>query len=372
MRGFTKGTFMTNRERERYTLDFKSPGDRGSVEETFFPWNITLERFISEGVPADIMESEYESPYPMAERYIRIGWGKGILNYEKYFGFDAVRRIGVMLPFRCIEDEYKELLPQKVECEADWEKLKEYSDRIFEKHFTDEIISALCTPLQSAHKAGEYSIRLNLEGFFWTPRTLFGIEEHLYAFYDYPELMHDMCSYILDAYMKYLPKILKIIPADVVYIMEDLSGKTGPMLSHSMFDEFLGTYYKKLIPMLKACGVGNVFVDTDGDFKTLIPNFIAAGVDGFLPMDVNAGMDIVAVREEFPSLKFIGGYNKLSIAEGKDAIDKEFKRIMPVIKKGGFIPGADHQVAPSTSLENYKYYIEKLKEAMKHCGECVM
>ena len=51
------------------------------------------------------------------------------------------------------------------------------------------------------------------------------------------------------------------------------------MLSHGMFDEFLGAYYKKLIPMLKECGVGNVFVDTDGDFKTLIPNFIAAGVD---------------------------------------------------------------------------------------------
>ena len=56
-------------------------------------------------------------------------------------------------------------------------------------------------------------------------------------------------------------------------------------------------------------------------------------------------------------------------AEGKEAIDKEFERILPVIRQGGFIPGADHQVAPSTSLENYKYYIEKLNEAMTHCGE---
>ena len=104
--------------------------------------------------------------------------------------------------------------------------------------------------------------------------------------------------------------------------MEDLSGKNGPIISGAMFDEFVGSYYRKLIPMLKARGVGNVFVDTDGDFMMMIPNFMDAGVDGFLPMDVNAGMDIVKVRENFPTLKFIGGYNKLRIDDGKEAIDE--------------------------------------------------
>jgi len=85
-------------------------------------------------------------------------------------------------------------------------------------------------------------------------------------------------------------------------------------------------------------------------------------------MDVNAGMDIVKVREKFPSLKFIGSFNKLEIAKGKDAIDREFERILPVIKGGGYIPGSDHQVAPSTSLEDYRYYIQKLTEVMKQCG----
>lgn len=79
-------------------------------------------------------------------------------------------------------------------------------------------------------------------------------------------------------------------------------------------------------------------------------------------------MDIVKVREQFPKLKFIGGFNKLMIAEGKEAIDKEFERILPVIRSGGYIPGSDHQVAPSTSLEDYRYYIEKLREVMAQAG----
>ena len=117
--------------------------------------------------------------------------------------------------------------------------------------------------------------------------------------------------------------------------------------------------------MMKEAGVGNIFTDTDGDFKLIIPNFMAAGVDGFLPMDVNAGMDIVAVRKQFPTLKFIGGFNKLRIAEGKEAIDAEFERILPVVRQGGYIVGADHQVPPSASLENYRYYIERLKQVMQ-------
>lgn len=109
-------------------------------------------------------------------------------------------------------------------------------------------------------------------------------------------------------------------------------------------------------------------MDTDGDFRQLIPNFRKAGVDGFLPMDVNAGMDIVKVREEFPDIKFIGAYNKLVIAEGEEAIDREFQRLLPVIRQGGYVPGADHQVAPSTSFENYRYYIKRLKEVMQQAG----
>ena len=91
-------------------------------------------------------------------------------------------------------------------------------------------------------------------------------------------------------------------------------------------------------------------------------------MDGFLPMDVNAGMDIVKVREKFPRVKFIGAFNKLEIDKGKEAIDREFARILPVIRQGGYLPGADHQVAPSASYENYLYYISRLKEMMKQAG----
>ena len=86
------------------------------------------------------------------------------------------------------------------------------------------------------------------------------------------------------------------------------------------------------------------------------------------PYKENAGVDIVEVRRQYPKLKFIGAYNKLKISEGKEAIDAEFERILPVIRQGGYIPGADHQIAPSTKLEDYKYYIKRLREVMLQAG----
>ena len=35
------------------------------------------------------------------------------------------------------------------------------------------------------------------------------------------------------------------------------------MISTDLFDEFIGNYYKRLVPFLKAKGVKHVFVDTD-------------------------------------------------------------------------------------------------------------
>lgn len=352
---------MTNRERERETLNFGKPQSRGSVEETFYPWDLTMERFCKEGLSRELWRDIRDRKEEPWEKYLNGGFGAPVMAYEGHMGFDPVYRVKFLLPhggdsgFRANTWE-------------EWEKVKEASQAETERVFTLSNMERAYGKLAEGHDRGDYSIRMNIEGFFWIPRELMGVEEHLYAFYDEPELIHEINGYTMEIYRKYLKMALTVIQPDVIYIQEDLSGKNGPMISPECFREFLGTYYRELIPMLKEMGCGNVFVDTDGDFMQLIPEFLKVGVDGFLPMDVNAGMDICQVRKAFPGLKLIGSFNKLMIAEGKEAIDREFERILPVVRQGGYLPGADHQVAPSASLENYRYYIRRLKEIMKQAG----
>jgi hypothetical protein len=392
---------MNNRERESLTLNFGKPKGRGAVQETFFPWTLTVERFEREGLPAEVVAGASGNEDSLAgaellkkEKYLLGRFGKNTAKYEKYLGFDPVYRIHFMLPFRRLDEEIIEETSEYVirrdtcgrqmirytgsfvELEhqpvisgfEEWEVLKKRGDQELERYFTDQCIQRAYGHLVAGHDRGDYSIRLNLEGFFWMHRELLGIEGQMLAFYDEPQLLHDINNYMLKVYQNQLIKVLKLVKPDVVYIMEDLSGDTGPMISLDCLKEFVGDYYKQLFPLMKDAGVGNIFVDTDGEFEMLIPYFMEVGVDGFLPMDVKAGMDIVEIRKKFPTLKFIGGYNKLAIAKGKEAIDKEFERILPVIRLGGYIPSTDHQVAPSTSLEDYRYYISKLREVMEQAG----
>lgn len=356
---------VNTRERAIGTLEFCNMHGEGCVLETFFPWDKTVRHWIDQGLSPQFSP---EHIYPWARddeterNYLSRGMTEGVAAYERELGFDDLRRVNFQIPFFrfCKEGEIKDF--------STWEKVKVLVRQEMEKYCTEENIERIFGIYREGHERGEYSVRMRASGFFWTPRDLMGIEDHLFAFYDEPELMHDMNEFVLEMYLKYLVPLVKILQPEVFLFPEDLSGKNGPMLSPECFDEFVGAYYQRLFPVLRENGVKNIFVDTDGDFRLLIPNFMKAGVDGFLPMDVNAGMDIVAVRKEFPELKFIGAFNKLVLLEDREAIDKEFERIMPVIRQGGYIPGLDHQAAPNTSLESYKYYIEKLKEAMKEAG----
>lgn len=392
---------MTNRERQNATLNFQKV-DRGAVVETFYPWRLTSQRYKTEGLPAELCDNAFYAANSPTEtfggihvgKYFAMDWGKHVMAYEQYLGFDAIRRVAFPLPLQCFEEKLIEETPSHVITQSksgvqyirktggsvscvhkhtiidpeDWEQLKALAAKEIETYFTDEILTHLYAPLKEGHDRGDYTIRMNIMGFFWQGRELLGDEEHLFAFYEEPELLHDIANFLCEFYESRLMPVIRLLQPDVIYIQEDLSGKNGPMISGKHFDEFVGAYYKRIIPQFKAAGVQNVFVDTDGNFAKLIPNFMEAGVDGFLPMDVNAGMDIVKVRQDFPTLKFIGGYNKLMIEQGKEAIDAEFARILPVVRGGGYLVGNDHQVPPSAPLELYQYYIERLKEVMAQAG----
>lgn len=352
---------MNHSQRLLETLNFIHPQGGGAVLETFFPWDLTVDRWCDEGLPKEFASKRlYPVEKHLRNRYLNDCMADSVYNYEQFLGFDGVKRMSFRIPFQCFEEETEPVIKE----EEDFYKLKEKVIEYLYKYCSDEDIKEVYRKYKDGNETGDFSIRFRVAGFFWTPRMLMGIEEHLFAYYDMPKLIKELNQFVVDTYKKYLDKIFDIIKPEVILIEEDLSGCNGPMISPAIFDEFVAVYYKQLFPFLKEKGVKNIFIDTDGDFNQLIPNFIKAGVDGFLPMDVNAGMDIVKVRAQYPNLKFIGGFNKLKIAEGKEAIDKEFERLLPVIRQGGYVPGCDHQVAPSTPLENYLYYIEKLKCVM--------
>lgn len=248
--------------------------------------------------------------------------------------------------------------------EQEYEKIKPY---IFQKRFVYDMAEQLKSIATRREQDKNFICWLTVEGFFWYPRVLFGIEEHLYSFYDHPELYHKICEDMVEYYKFALDEVTRYIKPDFMTFAEDMSYNLGSMISKDLFDEFLKPYYDELIPYIHAKNI-KLIIDSDGDITQLIPWLTACNVDGFLPLERQAGVDICKLTEDFPDLYFIGGFDKMVMKFGEDAMRKEFERILPAMKKGRYLASVDHQTPPDVSVENYRIYCRLLKE---YCGKAV-
>ena len=106
-----------------------------------------------------------------------------------------------------------------------------------------------------------------------------------------------------------------------------------------------------------------ILVDSDGNLDELIPLFLEAGLTGIWPVEVQAGNDLLEIRSRYPRLRILGGIDKLKIARGREAIDRELEDKMPfMLARGGYIPHLDHLTHPDISWPDFHYYRNRLKE----------
>jgi uroporphyrinogen-III decarboxylase len=120
-------------------------------------------------------------------------------------------------------------------------------------------------------------------------------------------------------------------------------------------------YYRQLLARLKEMNAV-VIVDTDGNVTNLVPWLQDVGVDGVLPLERQAQVDGLALRERYPTLRMVGHYNKLVMHRGEAAIRDEFERLVPLMRSGGFLPSVDHQTPPEVSLDDYRRFLRLFNE----------
>jgi len=204
--------------------------------------------------------------------------------------------------------------------------------------------------------------------FFGWHRDLMGVENLLVAYYDQPELIHAISEQHL-AFLKTLyTRLVREVQFDFIFMWEDMSFKNGPLISPALMREFMLPYYQDFISYFKSLGDYKVLVDSDGDVHQLLPLMLEAGVDGMLPFEVAAGMDVCEIRREYPELIIAGGIDKREIAGGRAAIDRELERVLPfMFAHRRYLPTLDHHVPPEVSYADFLYYLERTRAIYHAC-----
>jgi hypothetical protein len=199
-------------------------------------------------------------------------------------------------------------------------------------------------------------------------RSLMGPSDVLYKFYDMPDLIHDCMKTWFELSDTVIARHQEHLTLDQVFLAEDISYNSGPLISPDMMREFLFPYYKQLLDNVRARQIDKtrklfVHIDTDGNCVPTIPVYKEIGVNVMSPFEVASGCDVVEIGKQFPELVMFGGVDKRELAKGREAIDKLVDRIFPAMQaRGGYIPTCDHGVPEEVKYEDYLYYRKRCLE----------
>jgi hypothetical protein len=205
---------------------------------------------------------------------------------------------------------------------------------------------------------------VEIPGGFDEPRQLMGEEGLCVAYYDQPELVHDILKTIGDTAFRVLDRVSATVQVDLLRVHEDMAGKSGPLAGPKQVAQFIKPYYRRIWDMLADRGARLFGQDSDGDMNSVIPAFLDAGVNSMLTMEPAANMDIVKIREKYGTqLALYGGIDKHVLRRSKEEIVAELEyKVPPMVSTGGCVLALDHRIPNGTPLENYRFYIEKVWE----------
>jgi len=338
-------------------------------------WPSTRERWLKEGLPENV-GCYFDSPEFIShfrfDPLTRIEIKSGYVESPYYPGFqrETMDETGDHITYKDTDGVLKKTLkvqsdtsmPQfmrfPVANRQDWNELKKRLDPAD----SDKRIGDI-TALARACADETVPTMLPMCGAFGHPRNLFGDEGLSYVLYDDPELLEEILTNWYELYARLIRDLTARIRIDSILIWEDMCYKTGPLIDPMQFRRFMLPHYGNLIMVARGAGVGCVIVDSDGDVLKMIPLFLEAGVDCLMPFEVQAGMDVVAIRKKFgDSFCIMGGIDKRALAYGREAIEAEVNRVVPFfINSGRFIPTLDHTVPTNVSLESYRQYLQCLR-----------
>jgi uroporphyrinogen-III decarboxylase len=197
-------------------------------------------------------------------------------------------------------------------------------------------------------------------------RELMGEETACLAYFDQPELMHDILQTLGTTAARVFERITERLVIDQLHVHEDLAGKSGPLVGPSQVRQFIGPYYRRVWDLLSSRGTRLFNLDSDGNLTAVIEPFLESGVNAMHPMEPAAGMDIVQVRQQYGRrLAVLGGIDKYVLCRSRDEIRRELEyKLQPLMRQGGTVFGLDHRIPNGTPRENYRYYVTVGREIL--------
>ncbi len=195
-------------------------------------------------------------------------------------------------------------------------------------------------------------------------RVLLGTIERPATIRDRMDHYGDFCARMLDM-------TLQNVDPEFIYLSEPISDNDGPLISPTMFEQFMIPVYERIVATARDHGCETVLVSTYGNSACLFSRMIEAGVTMLWISEAaeSPELDYRTLRDQLgPLVGMIGGIPLSIVRSGstEDVRDKLREIVVPLLQAGRYIPLASGRVREDIHWEAYKRYREVMAEVI--CG----
>jgi hypothetical protein len=193
-------------------------------------------------------------------------------------------------------------------------------------------------------------------------------EQVMYMLSDQPGLVREIMGIYGGFAAAIVERVLGEVEVDFASFSEPIGGNDGPLLSPSMYEEFVLPGYQPAIEALRRHHVETICLITYANARLLMPGILRAGFNCLWACEVDTeAMDYRRLRQEFGrGLRLIGGIDLDELSHDKAAIRREITaKVPPLLAEGGYVPLADGRVRANVPFENYAYYRQVLEEVTR-------
>ena len=173
-----------------------------------------------------------------------------------------------------------------------------------------------------------------------------------------PEWPHFLSRTFTDFYLEDYRRAAEVTGGriDLYLVISDLGTQRGPLISTSMFREFIAPYLKEMTDCIHRLG-GLALYHSCGAVQTFIPELIACGVDVLDPIQPTCPeMQPESLKREFGDrLSFHGGIDMQNLLPQASPAEvaSEVRRYCETLGSGGgYILGPAHLFQPDVPPEN--------------------
>jgi uroporphyrinogen decarboxylase len=349
---------MTSHQRISAAIAHQTP-DRIPVHDS--PWASTIARWRQEGLPED------QSP-------------------AEFFGWDTWRRVHVDLspryPVEVLEEteEYvisttawgetsrrwthrasvPEFLDFRIKDRDSWAEARERMDTA-EDRVPWEMLEANWQAWRDEGSFIEYSI--------WGPgydvwgNRVVGTERFLMALVTDPDWCREMQVFAAERAVHFGDLMLERgYDFDGIRIPDDLGYRNGLLISPATFDATIRPAHEILCDWARERGKIR-WLHSCGNVMALMPRLIEIGWQVLNPLEIKAGMDPFALKEQYGDVLTLEGGIDVRTMLDLGEMEREVAAKIPVLREGGgYIYHSDHSVPDNVSFENYCHLMELVRQ----------